>query len=60
MLTEVDQVAFVVRVNGVIVSPKYPTPHLAEAAIFHLSPEQQLIAEVVPVQRDSGRELLLG
>ena len=60
MLTEVNQVAYIVRVFGQPVGPKYPTPQLAEAALLHLSPEHQAIAEIVPVQRDSGKELLLG
>lgn len=60
MLTEVNQVAYIVRVNGQPIGPKYPSVHLAEAAILRLEPEHQVIAEIVAVQRDSGRELLLG
>jgi len=60
MLTEVGQTAFIVKVFGTPVGPKYPTAQLAEAALLNLPPEHQSIAEIVPVQRDSGKELLLG
>lgn len=60
MLTEVNEVVYMVRVNGAPVGPKYPTAQLAEAALLNLPPEHQSIAEIVPVQRDSGKELLLG
>lgn len=60
MLTEVNEVAYVVRVFGQPVGPKYPTARLAEAAMLQLSPEHQAIAEIVPVQRESGKQLLQG
>ena len=60
MLTEINEVAYVVYVFGAPVGPKYPTVHLAEAAMLNLSPEHQAIAEIVPVQRDSGKQLLCG
>ena len=37
MLTEVNEVAYIVRVFGQPVGPKYPTAQLAEAALLHLS-----------------------
>jgi hypothetical protein len=60
MLTEISQVSYIVKVLGQPVGPKYPTAQLAEAALLNLSPEHQAIAEIVPVQRDTGKELLLG
>lgn len=58
-LTEVEEVKYVVKVNGTIVSPMYATPHLAEDAIKLLKDEHQSIAEVVSVT-GSGQEILLG
>lgn len=60
MLTEVNEVAYAVYVFGQPYGPKYPTAQLAEAAILNLPPAQQTIAEIVPIQRDSGKQLLCG
>ena len=58
-LNEVEQLKYVVKVNGAIVSPAYATSHLAEDAIKLLKEEHQAIAEVVSVTAD-GQEILLG
>ena len=59
MLHEVDEVKYVVKVNGKEVSPRYTTPQAADTALQMLSEEHRAIAEVVPVT-DSGNQLLLG
>ena len=59
MIKEEEQLKYVVKVNGAIVSPMYATPHLAEDAIKLLKDEHQAIAEVVSVTAD-GQEILLG
>lgn len=61
ILTNADenQLRYVVMVSGQEVSPRYSTPHAAEAMIQHLSEAHQSIAEVVPVT-DTGNQLLLG
>jgi hypothetical protein len=59
MITEIDAVAYAVYVFGQPVA-KYPTVQLAEAAILNLSPAHQVLAEIVPVQRDTGKQLLCG
>lgn len=60
MLAEVPQYAYVVKVFGQAWGPKHATPQLAEATIKNLPPAQQEIAEVAMVDRDTGKELLLG
>lgn len=59
MLTEVSTMKFVVKVNGVIVSPTLPTRRLAESMILTLPADQQAIAEILTIS-DQGKELLLG
>jgi len=59
MIKETEQLKYVVKVNGAIVSPPYATSHLAEDAIKLLKDEHQAIAEVVSVTA-SGQEILLG
>jgi hypothetical protein len=58
-INEVEELKYVVKVNGAIVSPMYATPHLAEDAIKMLKDEHQSIAEVVSVTA-TGQEILLG
>jgi hypothetical protein len=58
MLKE-DETKYVVKVNGVVVSPMYGSVRLAEDAIRLLTVEHQSIAEVVPVTVH-GQEILLG
>ena len=60
MLTEIEQMSYKVVVHGMPVGPSYATVKLAEAAILMLSPEHQAVAEIVPVQRSTGNQLLLG
>ena len=59
MIKETEQLKYVIKVNGEVVSIPYATAHLAEAAIAQLSEAHQSIAEVVPVTAN-GQEVLLG
>lgn len=59
LMGETEQVKYVVKVNGRIVSVPFTSRHLAEGHISHLPESQQGIAEIVPVT-DKGREILLG
>ncbi len=59
MLHEVDEVKYVVRVKGTIVSIQFASQMVAEQHIANLPLDQQMIAEVVPVT-GTGQELLLG
>jgi len=59
MLQEVDEIKYVVRVNGVTVSIPFSSRMLAEQHVGNLPTEQQSLAEVVPVT-PAGQELLLG
>jgi len=54
-----EELKYVVRVNGAVVSPMYGSVRLAEDAIRLLTVEHQSIAEVVPVTIH-GQEILLG
>ena len=59
MLQEVDEVKFVVKVNGVVVSVPFTSRMIAEQHISSLPVEQQPLAEVVTVTA-SGQQVLLG
>lgn len=59
MLTEVAPTRYVVKVNGITLSPIYFTEATAQQFILNLSQEQQKLAEVVIVSQD-GKELLFG
>ena len=59
MLHEVDEVKYVVKVNGQTVSIPFSSIMLAEQHISSLPVDQQPIAEVIPVT-NSGQQLLLG
>jgi hypothetical protein len=59
MLTEVSPTFWAVRVNGRIVASNLPSQRLAEHTILSLPPEQQRVAEVVPMT-SSGQQILLG
>lgn len=50
---------YVVKLNGMVASSKYPTRFLAEQHLVNLPAESRLIAEVVTVDK-FGKELLLG
>lgn len=54
-----NSLRYVVKVNGVEVSPHFQTPQLAEMQMMQLNEDQRAIAEVVPVTT-SGDTLLLG
>ena len=59
MLNETgNEVKYVIKVNGAIVSIEFPSRTLAEAAISNLPVEQQSLAEIAPVS--GGNEILLG
>lgn len=53
-----DQIYYVVKVNGVAVTPP-TTQALAEAKRAELPKESQHLAEVVPVTTD-GKQILFG
>ncbi len=59
MLTEVSQVSYALKVGGSIYRT-FPSRQLAEAAVLTLPADQQRLTEIVPIQQDSGKELLLG
>lgn len=59
MLHEVDEVKYVVKVNGVTVSVPFTSRMIAEQHIANLPADQQPIAEVVPVT-ENGQQVLLG
>ena len=54
-----NTVYYVVRVNGVDITPKWPDKIMAENSLLSLPDDQQLLAEVVPVTLD-GKQMLLG
>ncbi len=59
MLHEVDEVKYVVRVHGSVVSIQFGSQAVAEQHIANLPVDQQVIAEVVAVT-SNGQQLLLG
>lgn len=59
MIKETEQIKYVIKVNGQVVSIQFASAFVAEQAVGQLAPEQQAIAEVVPVTA-SGKEVLLG
>jgi len=59
MLHEIDEVKYVVRVRGSVVSIPFTSRMVAEQHITNLPVDQQLLAEVIAVN-SSGQELLLG
>lgn len=59
MITENDPTLYVVKINGVDISPRYPTPQLAESFVFRLPMEQQAVAQIVPVT-NTGTQVLFG
>lgn len=54
-----SQQYYVVKLNGLVASSKYPTRFLAEQHINTLPQDSKMVAEVVIVDK-SGKELLLG
>jgi len=62
MITEVPQsgsTKYVVKINGQVLSPTYPSRQLAESFVFQLSSDKQAIAEIVSVTGD-GKQILFG
>ena len=59
MIKETEEVKYVIKVNGQVVSIPYTSEFLAQQNIANLSPDQQMLAEVVAVTPD-GKELLFG
>ncbi len=59
MINEVEQVKYVIKVNGRIVSVSFSSVALAEAAITNLAESDRVLAEIVPVT-NTGQEILLG
>ena len=59
ILTDNQQIYYVVRVNGANITAPVTSKMVAESSLNSLPPETQSIAEVVPVTAD-GKELLFG
>lgn len=59
LINEQEQVKYVIKVNGKVVSIPFTSKMLAEQHINNLPQDQQIIAEVVPVTED-GRQILFG
>lgn len=59
MLTEVDVVKYVVKVNGMSVGSPQISRSLAEGIVASLPPEKQQLAEIVVFTSDN-KEMLLG
>lgn len=59
MLTEIDQVKFVVMMNGQAICAPQPTRHLAEMVLMNLPQQSRSLAEIVVVS-NNGQQLLLG
>jgi hypothetical protein len=61
-LTEVPQFTetkYLVKVQGVVVSPPCASRQIAESYVLHLTPQQQSLAEIVPIT-GGGKQVLLG
>jgi hypothetical protein len=58
-LTEIDQVKYVVLVDGVRVGIPQPSQRLAELYLLSLPLAEQERATIVPIN-ESGKQLLLG
>lgn len=56
-MTNPNDIYYVVQVNGRAVTSPVASQHLAESKLIQLDPEQQQIAEIVPVTAD-GRQIL--
>lgn len=54
-----NTVYYVVKVNGVEITPKWPDRMMAENSLLSLPDDQRILAEVVPVTTD-GKQMLLG
>ena len=54
-----NTVYYVVKVNGMEVTPKWPDRMMAENSLLSLPDDQRLLAEVVTVTAD-GKQMLLG
>jgi hypothetical protein len=59
MLTEQMPTKFQVKINGIPYGQPQPTRMLAEMVLMNLTPDQRMLAEVVPVSQ-AGQQLLLG
>jgi len=58
-ISEVQEVKYVIKVHGKVVSVPFVTHQLAEAQVAHLSVDQQPFAEIVPITSE-GKEILFG
>lgn len=59
MLTEVGTTLWAVRVQGRVVVTNLPSQRIAENALLNLPPDQQRLAEVIPVTSE-GKTVLFG
>lgn len=53
------QIKYQVRINGISYGAPQASKHLAESLLNTLTPDQRMVAEVVPVTFD-GMQLLFG
>lgn len=59
LMNETDQIKYVIKVHGQVVSIPFNTRHQAEMFIGNLPKDQQPLAEVTQVTTE-GKELLFG
>lgn len=59
MLTEVDEVKYVVKIQNQVIAGPFSSLALANAHTLNLPVHQQALAEVAPVTAE-GKQLLLG
>lgn len=58
-ISEVQQIKYVIKVHGKVVSVPFTTHQLAEAQIPNLAVDVQPFAEIVPITAE-GKEILFG
>lgn len=54
-----NQVMYVIKVNGVVVSAKFTDRMMAEAQKMQLPAESQAVAHIVPIT-EGGQQVLMG
>lgn len=59
LINEVNELKYVVKVNGKVISRQFTSSQQAETFLSTLNESDQSIAQIVPVDTQ-GREVLLG
>lgn len=59
LISEVQEIKYVIKVHGKVVSVPFVTHQLAEAQVIHLAADQQPFAEIVAITSE-GKEILFG